>query len=285
MPYTFLKPKTKNIWLATWNEVKFKWYFWLPFLFIFLFIFLNLRISLFYLISIQHISFFILAIPIFYVISIQNKVRSVFWKEFAEINNWKYQNNIPEGLFNFSFKGNVEGKIGLMFKQGHSGIISNEISGKISDRDFKIYCYQFTVGHGKHSRIYYYTVFSFLSNGTFPHLYLNRKGNKWDIYVENEIPLPKEFEEKFSLYAPKKYEIEALEIFTPDILATLLEKEFPYDVEFIDQEILIFTDGQINNFENLEKKFNIALELNDTLSKKLDKAKFEKIGDMPSVLE
>lgn len=266
MPYTFLKPKTTNIWQATWEEVKLKWYFWLPFLLVFIF------------------GFYALIIPFIYLIFVQNKIRSVFWKEFAEINNWKYQNNVPEGLFNFSFTGNVNGEMGLMFKQGHSGTISNEISGKISDRDFKIFCYQFTTGHGKHSTIHYYTVFSFKSSGTFPHIYLNRKGNSWSIDAGDIIPLPKEFEEKFSLYAPKKYEIEALEIFTPDILVKILEKEFSYDVEFIDQEILVFTDGQINNFENLEKKFNIALELRDILSQKLDKAKFEKIGDMPSVL-
>ena len=268
MTYTFLKPKTTNIWQATWDEVKNKWYFWMSFLLFFIF------------------GFFALIIPFLIIIFVQNKFRKNFWKEFAEVNNWEYQDISPENFFDFSFKGNIDNEESLlMFKEGHSRIISNKISGKIKDRDFKIFCYQFTIGAGKNSRTYHFTVFSFKYYGKFPHIYLNKKGNTWNINGGNQIPLPQEFENKFSLYAPRKYEIEALEIFTIEVLLKLLQKEFCYDVELINQEIFIFTDGQINNFENLEIKFNSALELNDLFSAKLDRFKFEQIGNLPFNLE
>ena len=98
------------------------------------------------------------------------------------------------------------------------------------------------------------------------------------------IPLPVEFEKNFSLSAPRKYEIEALAIFTLDVLAGLLDNGFAYDVEFVNQEVLIFTDGQINDFGGLERAFDQALKLEDLLDEKLDRFKFQQIGDMPHTL-
>ena len=265
MQYIFLKPQTGNIWLATWNVVKLKWQFWVPLLFVFI------------------IGPIAVAIAIIYFIIIQNKVRSSFWKEFADLNGWQYKNMVPPGPFD-QFIDNSNQESGLMFKEGSSRIISNEVTGVLQERPFRIFCYQFSVGTGKSRRIFYYTVFTFKFNGSFPHIYLNNKSNSWNINTEENIPLPQEFKDKFSISTPKKYEIEALEIFTPDIFATLLDKNFSYDVEFINQEILIFTDGQINNFEQLEKRFYNALELKDLLSNKLDKFKFEKIGNLTSTL-
>jgi hypothetical protein len=128
-------------------------------------------------------------------------------------------------------------------------------------------------------------VFGLKFAGKFPHLYLNNKNSDWGISTGEEIPLPEEFEKRFTLCAPKEYEIEALELFTPDVLANLLDKKFSHDVEFVDQEMLVYTDGQINDFDELEKEFNITLELEEMLDDKLDKFKFQQIGDMPSTLK
>ena len=84
--------------------------------------------------------------------------------------------------------------------------------------------------------------------------------------------------------APKEYEIEALEIFTPDVLASLLDNKFGHDVEFVNQEMLIFFYGQISDPEQLEREFKRALDLEDLLDEKLDRFKFEQIGDMPTRL-
>jgi len=265
MAYNFLKPKTINVSQATWDIVKTKWYFWAPFLFIFIF---------------GVFGIFALVVPFLYFVSVSIKVQSSFWKEFAIANGWQYKDTTLLELYNKS----LEKEMGIMFKEGNTRNISNEITGTIKNRHFRIFCYGFTVGSGKNSRTYNYTVFAFKSIGIFPHIYLNNKSNSWNIDVGENIPLPKEFENKFSISTPQKYETEALEIFTPDILASLLQNNFLYDVEFVNQEILVFADGQINNFDQLEKRFNDALTLNDLLAQKLDKFKFEKIGDLPSTL-
>jgi hypothetical protein len=267
MTYIFKKPETNNIWQTTWNIVKTKWYFWAP-------------------IPIMFIIPPAMIIPVIYFFITLNKIRSSFWKEFAELNGWQYEDNTPTPLdtTNTSVYGNADNESGLMFKEGSGRIISNEIKGTLPDRHFRIFCYQFSIGSGKSKRTFHYTVFGFKFNGSFPHIYLNNKSNSWSINSGEKIPLPTEFENKFSLFAPKKYEIEALEIFTPEVLSELLNRTFLYDVEFINQEILVFADGQINNFTQLEQRFNKALELKDLLAQKLDKFKFQQVGDMPSTL-
>lgn len=270
----FLKPEITSILRATWNILKISWQFWtilmLTMIGSVILAAMMIRGGSFNNIKIFIIFYVIIA---FYVYHIKNKVRSSFWKQFAEINGWQYEQS-----------GDVNQESGIMFRQGNARIMSNIIKGNIDDRQFKIFNYQFRTGSNKNKKTYYYTVFAFKFNGSFPHIYLNNKHNSYGVKVGETIFLPGEFEKKFSLSAPRKYEIEALEIFTPDVLENLLNNGFAHDVEFINQNILIFTIGEINKFEQLEKEFNLALDLEDLLDEKLDRIKFEKIGDMPHTL-
>ncbi|MDO8604576.1 MAG: hypothetical protein Q7K40_04265 [bacterium] len=175
---------------------------------------------------------------------------------------------------------NPKDEVGVMFRQGHSGTISRHIEGVVDGRKFRMFNFMFTVGSGKYQRVYPYTVFAFKFNGSFPHIYLNNRHNSYSINTGERIPIHSDFDKKFVLSAQRKYETEALEIFTPDVFAKVLDSGFSYDVELVKQEIIIFIDGVTNNFEKLEKEFNMAIALEDLLGEKLDRFKFEKIGDM-----
>ncbi len=268
--YQFKTPESVNFTKETIKAVKEllffpKWQFW-----VIVVIFVVLGV-----ISGGVIPVFLLAGCVIYV---NSKIRKHFWKDFADINGWEYIEN-----------GNFELESGVMFTQGDNRSISNVVSGLIDDRQFRIFNYNFTVGSGKSKITYDYIVFAFKFDGSFPHVYLNSKEGYFyelenGISVGETIPLPSEFEKKFTLMAPRKYEIEALEIFTPDVLVKLLDNGFSHDVEFVNSEVLIFTSGLINNAEKLEKEFKMALEIEDLLDEKLDKFKFEKIGDMPHTL-
>lgn len=270
----FLKPEIISISRATWNILKISWQFW---------IILTLTIigsAILVAIMIQagslnnleiYIIFYV--IIVFYVYRAQSKARSSFWKQFAEINGWQYKQ-----------WGDVKQESGIMFRQGNTRGISNVIEGNIDDRQFKIFNYQFNIGLDKSKKTYYYTVFAFYFHGHFPHIYLNNKHNSYSLNIGEIISLSGEFDKQFSLSVPRKYEIEALQIFTPDVSAAILDGGFSHDIELVDREILFFSDGQINDVEKLEKEFMSALKLEDLLDEKLDKMKFEKIGDMPHAL-
>lgn len=146
---------------------------------------------------------------------------------------------------------------------------------------FSFFYYYLTIGNdSKSQQIFPYTVFVFTFAGKFPHLYLNSSSNPIDVYNSGQkIKLVDIFEEKFTLYSPEDYEIEALQIFTPDILSYLLESGFSYDVEFYNQKMYVFVDGADNDFNILEKKLNETVSFSKILENRLNTMSFEKVGD------
>lgn len=204
---------------------------------------------------------------------VTNQYLARFWKDMARENGWEYEPN-----------GNPSAEQAVMFRQGHSQTITNVIKGVIDGRSFRFFLYQFKIGSGKSEHTYAYTVFSFRFNGIFPSIYLNRKSDGFSFMAGEKIPLPSEFEDKFILATPRGYEIEALEIFTPDVLVKILDSGFNHDVEFVGQEIFMFVPGTIYRIGKFEEELNRALELEDLLDEKLDKFKFEKIGDRSPLL-
>lgn len=220
------------------------------------------------------IDFWPILFPLVYLLWIQNKLITSLWMKVAEINGWEYKSS-----------SDPKEELGIMFQQGHSGTIFRRIDGVVDGRKFRMFNYTFTVGSGKYQRVYSYTVFAFKFNGSFPHIYLNNKHNSYSISIGEKIPLPSDFEKQFILSTPKKYEMEALEIFTPDILSKMLDKKFSHDVELVGSEVVLFIDGIVTSFEQLERGFDTALELEDLFDEKLDRFKFEKIGDMSHQLK
>lgn len=267
--YNFITPEVKNIGRATMNELYKRWQFWG----ILAFAIISSPVLLILLGGYEIVVLIPFVAVILYAGFVREKVKILFWKQFAELNGWKYKDRSDHNQ-----------EQGIMFRQGHGRIIYYCIEGLIGGRNFRIFNYNFSIGYGKHRKTYFYTVFAFKFKGSFPNIYLNNKANSYSIRVGESIPLPSEFEKSFSLSAPKEYEIEALEIFTPDVLARLLDNKFGHDVEFVNQEMIIFSDGQINNSEKLEKEFKRALELEELLDEKLDRFKMETIGDMPTKL-
>ncbi len=273
--YQFKTPESVNITKETIKAVKEllffpKWQFWVI-------------VGIFIVLTIWSGGFIFMIAPVLlviYVVRVKHKIEKRFWKDFAVINGWQYIEHV-----------NPDKEHGIMLRQGHTRLIENVVLGVIDGRKFRIFNYNFSIGSDKHERMYDYTVFAFKFDGIFPHFYLNSKNQnsysmEYDVNIESGevVPLSGEFDKKFTLSVPKKYEIEALEIFTPDIMVKLLDNEFSHDVEFVDSEMLIFTNGRMNSSDELEKEFKMALEIEDLLDEKLDRFKFSKIGDMPHTL-
>ena len=226
--------------------------------------------------------FFTFAIPwfiaIWYFSSIYAKIRKAFWKQLALKYKWKYTptKNITE-------------EKALIFGKGYSKKAQNSIGGNYNNLPLYIFEYQYTVPGGKNSHTYYFTVFEVKFTGTFPHLYLNYKN---DLYSNSplmfssfaKISLPQEFANKFKLYVPKEYEMEALQIFTPDIFALLLDLKWNHDMEFVDGELVIYSGKQFNTFIELDTELNKIKKFIEVLSPLLNRFKLTQIGDISPLL-
>ncbi len=262
------KESINSIYEQAWVEIKRnkkKWILWLIFLFILGFLISGFNTGVIFL----PLVFFIGSLIIFI-----KRVRKKFWEEFAKKKGWSYVGGKS-----------VSGEEALMLHEGHSTVITNLIEGEMAGRGFRMFEFRFTVGHGKHKRSYYYTAFGFKFEGSFPHLYLNSFGNGYNIVGKGvHVDLGFPFEDKFRLYGPEEYEIEALQVFTPDVLEYLLDEEWPYDVELVDQELLIFRYGLVDNVEDLEVRFRQAVGLVKHLDSVLDSMDFSYIKGYPYFL-
>lgn len=216
---------------------------------------------------------------IFWLNIVYSEIRQAFWKQLALKYKWIYTSTKD-----------ISGEKSLLFNIGHSKNVSNGIMGDYNNLPLQIFEYEYTVGSGKNKRIYSFTVFEVKFRGTFPHLYLNYT-NDW--YSNSPsmfssfsiISLPQEFANKFKLYVPKEYEIEALQIFTPDVFSLLLDSNWDHDMEFIDGELIIYSNKKFANFTDLDNELNKIKEFIDILSPLLNKFKLHQIGDYPSSLK
>ncbi|MCA9354677.1 MAG: hypothetical protein KC877_04115 [Candidatus Kaiserbacteria bacterium] len=208
-------------------------------------------------------SLFLPWLPLFlWYVHTAAKARKRFWQLVAEKKGWSYAET-----------DDVSDEEALFLNTGHSHSISNMISGTEDSIPVRAFESMYTVGSGKNKQTYTFSCFAFRFEGSFPHLYLNRNDNQVSFISNREyqIPLPGEFGEKFTLYAPKEYEIEALQIFTPDLLEYLLQTNWLSDIEFVDHEFIVFRKGFISSYDEftteLASASKIASRFADTLQR------------------
>jgi hypothetical protein len=217
-------------------------------------------------------------LPIFFYAVVSDRVRTRFWKDVATSKGWQYTGTVSALIAE---------EEALFLNQGHDRVMQNEIVGRYNELPARVFESKYETGEGKNRQIHKLTAYAFKFTGTFPHCYLNRRddGHNYAPAGASKIPLPQAFEEVFQLYVPQKYEIEALEIFTPDVLQHLLDTNWPHDIEFVDGELIVFRKGWLLELSTFESEFDQAAQLATSFAKDLDTAQFTKIGSLPYLLK
>ena len=131
-----------------------------------------------------------------------------------------------------------------------------------------------------------FTAFAFKLKGNFPHCYLDRIDNKHG-ETKMLIPLatlPSEFSKFYKLHVPRKYEMEALQIFTTDILSYFLENDIPYDIEFYDNEMIVIYKSYFDTVNEFKVELEKVGKLMSRMRTNLDRIDFDKIGNLPPLL-
>lgn len=172
--------------------------------------------------------------------------------------------------YTYAEEGDLLSVTGSLFNIGHSQTMKCVISGKDNDRPVRIFLYSYTVGSGKNSHTYRYTVFESTFDGNMPHLLLNSK----KLFFSNDIPdfssghhisLEGDFDKYFSLYVEKEFEIEALQMFDPDFMAELIESSKSFSAEFFQNKIYVFLPKFISTRVELDTMFSVSNKLCDHL--------------------
>ncbi len=124
-----------------------------------------------------------------------------------------------------------------------------------------------------------------------PHLVLDAKRNNGllatrlpELFARDQVlSLEGDFDHYFTLYAPLRYERDALYIFTPDLMAALIDEGSDYGVEIIDDWVIFATEGPID-FTRPEN-WNAVFRLVDVAAAKLvrrsERYRDERAGHTP----
>ncbi|MDX1608035.1 MAG: hypothetical protein R3251_02405 [Candidatus Spechtbacterales bacterium] len=191
------------------------------------------------------------AIPFIAYKNFKTKLYTVFMRQFARVNNFKFYK-----------KDHFKDTHGSIFSRGHSKRIYNVVEGSFLDYPISVFNYNYTVGAGRNKKIYQNTIFSIRLNKNMPHLYLDNTSHNKALYVKKGFEIidleSTRFNKEFRLFVKKGRHIPALQIFTPDVMAKLIDLPGRADIEFIGKNIYIYEDHLIGTKQELEETFEIA---------------------------
>ena len=190
------------------------------------------------------------------------RVRTEFMQQFAAANRFVYQG-----------EGNVEELSGVLFQRGHSRSVEDMVVGERDGRLLRFFFYRYKVGSGKNTQTYSYTVGEITLPGAGPDVVVeSRRDFDFSNYARDggrEVPTGSPFREYFRLTAPKDFEIEVLEIFTPEVMAVLMDRAAKYNFEFIRDRLYIFQKGHMSRRAQLKELLGIAEYLVTTLAPRI----------------
>ena len=142
---------------------------------------------------------------------------------------------------------------GMIFNIGKIGNYSISLKGD----GFRIGNYDYSDGthEGKHGSWAFIAV---ELSSTLPHIVLDGRANNMNFFGSNLSNLPKyymndqvlslegDFDKYFTLYAPEDYKSDALYIFTPDLMAQLIDVSAPFDAEIVGNKLYFYQEGAFN---------------------------------------
>ena len=123
--------------------------------------------------------------------------------------------------------------------------------------------------NGKRGRRYAYAIAVIREKQVFPHLFLDAKqnGSSRAYQGSQRLSLEGDFDEYFNLYVPDNESTNALVVFTPDIMAVLVDAGRPYDVELIGDSVIVVASGSQYERYRLKALFTFLsafdMELNE----------------------
>lgn len=210
--------------------------------------------------------------PVVYLYSQQEAVRI---KRFIHANNLTYYHGPLVG----------DNK-GLIFQYGHSKSFEYVFGLKNSPiREFGTYSY--VTGSGKSSQTHYYSYVLVKLPRTLPNMVLDSREN--NIFGQTGLPktlskdqvleLEGDFNNYFTLYAPKQYERDALYIFTPDVMQAMVDAPNRYDGEIVDDEFYLYTKRlSIHDTDAIEELLSIASRITGQLDKQATNYRDERVA-------
>lgn len=149
--------------------------------------------------------------------------------------------------------------------------------------------YRYTTGSGKNRATWRWGYVALRLPRRLPHMLLDARGN--NSILGSNVPiafdrsqvlsLEGDFDRHFTLYCPKEYERDALYVFTPDLMALLIDESAGFDVEIVDDWLFLYTRGtlRIDDPHTLQRVFSIVDTVGAKAHRQTRRYSDERIGD------
>ncbi|TPW70784.1 hypothetical protein [Schumannella sp. 10F1B-5-1] len=165
------------------------------------------------------------------------------WRDFVRLDRFARANGLV-----FRASDPAPAYSGAIFGRGGSRTVSPHLMAA-SGRFTEIGNYEYTTGSGKNRRTHRWGFAVVRLDRRLPHMVLDSRAN--NSFLGTNLPvafdrdqvlsLEGDFDRHFTLYCPREYETDALYVFTPDLMALLIDEASPFDVEIVDDWMFVYS--------------------------------------------
>jgi hypothetical protein len=158
-------------------------------------------------------------------------------REFAAARNSTYAGHLPD-----------PGYPGMIFGIGTSRSVYDSVRAD-TGRALEVANYRYTVRRDKTSTVYRWGYLALRLDRRLPHMVLDATSN--NLLFGSSLPrrfgkdsvlsLEGDFDRHFTLYCPQEYGRDALYVFTPDLMALLIDESSAFDVEIVDDWMFVYS--------------------------------------------
>ena len=150
--------------------------------------------------------------------------------------------------------------------------------------------YRYTTGSGKSRTTHTWGYVALRLPRRLPHMLLDAKGNN-ALFGASNLPLTfsreqvlsleGDFDRYFTLYCPKQYERDALYVFTPDLMALLIDESAGFDMEIVEDWMFLYRRGGLDTADpaTLQTVFRIVDTVGQKARSQTERYRDERIGD------
>jgi hypothetical protein len=156
---------------------------------------------------------------------------------------------------------------GMIFHLGDTRFASNHLNST-TGRFFDLGGFQYSTGSGKSRSTHLWSFLALNLDRKLPNMVLDSKENNTlfgsDLPItfkrDQILSLEGDFDKHFTLYCPQEYEQDALYVFTPDLMALLIDDAGSFDVEIVDDWMFIYSPHPfpVLDARNYARLFNIV---------------------------
>lgn len=174
----------------------------------------------------------------------------------------------------------------MMFSVGQVRRVKNRI--ELGD-NIMIAGYLYTVGSGK-NRHEIQTEFARVKlSRAVPHIYLNGKHNSIYLNVNDyharRLELEGDFNDFFTVYTPPDYQVDVLQLLTPDVMLALRELGSEYDFETMRNQLYVYAKtGTMKDPSALEKWLKAVVGVVTQIDKQVSTYSDTRVGNVASGL-